>query len=71
MDISTIIGFVFGTICILVSIILGEGLFKQFMDAPSVFIVVGGLASALLIAYPIPFPLAYMKLLLFQLHLLL
>lgn len=54
MDISTIIGIIMGTVCILISIILGEGMFGQFADGASVFIVVGGIISALLIAYPIP-----------------
>ena len=54
MDISTIIGLIAGTVCILVSIILGEGTFMQFWNAPSVFVVVGGVLCAMFVAYPIP-----------------
>lgn len=54
MDISTVIGLVVGTICIIVSIIIGGGGIMDFVDMPSVFIVIGGTACALLVAYPIP-----------------
>lgn len=54
MDISTIIGLISGTVCILASIILGEGTFMQFWNAPSVFVVVGGVICAMFVAYPIP-----------------
>lgn len=54
VDISTIIGLVAGIVCVLVSIILGDGTFKQFADGASVFVVFGGCISAMLVAYPIP-----------------
>lgn len=61
MDISTIIGLITGIICILVSIVLGEGTFTQFTDAPSIFIVVGGLIASMIIAYPTPQLLSGLK----------
>lgn len=54
MDISTIIGLVFGVACIIISIFWGEGTLGAFFDPASVFAVIGGTIAALLIAYPIP-----------------
>lgn len=54
VDISTIIGLLFGNICIVVSIILAQGRFALFIDGPSIFIVFGGVIAAMLVAYPIP-----------------
>lgn len=54
MDISTVLGLVFGIVCIVISIILGEGSVMQFVDGASVFVVIGGVISSVLIAYPIP-----------------
>lgn len=54
MDISTVLGLVAGTICIVVSIIIGGGGIMDFIDMPSVFIVIGGTICALLVSYPMP-----------------
>jgi len=57
MDISTIVGSVFGTVCILVSIMLTSdwGLdpnnLIRFIDIPSVFIVIGGTLATMLMRY--------------------
>ena len=57
MDISTIVGTVFGTICILVSIMLTSdwGLdpnnLIRFLDIPSVFIVIGGTLATMMMRY--------------------
>lgn len=51
MDIATIAGLVAGVFFLVVSILLGGSL-GSFADAPSVMIVIGGSASALLISYP-------------------
>ena len=50
MDISTIGGFVFGIICIVVSIILAGG--GRFIDMPSVFVTIGGTVASVFISYP-------------------
>lgn len=52
MDLATIIGMVLGSIFIAIAIMLG-GSFSQFMDAPSVLIVVGGGLAATLIRFPL------------------
>lgn len=54
MDISTLIGLGMGFGCILISIILSKGRMILFLDAPSAFIVFGGLIAALLVTYPLP-----------------
>lgn len=55
MDISTILGFIVGVVCIITSIIIGGGsLTEGFIDGPSVFIVFGGIIAAMLVSYPIP-----------------
>ena len=54
MDISTILGFVVGTVCIIISIYQGGGTIGDFADGASVFIVIGGTICALLVAYPMP-----------------
>ena len=55
MDISTILGFVIGVVCIVISITIGGGkLTEGFLDAPSAFIVFGGTIAAMLVSYPIP-----------------
>lgn len=61
MDISTIIGLVWGIICVIVSIILGQGRIMLFVDWPSIFIVFGGIVAAMLVAYPIPKLVAGLK----------
>lgn len=66
MDLSTIIGFILGIVLILISIMLGTdpetgawmltpGNLIAFYDLPSIAIVVGGVAAALLISYPLDF----------------
>lgn len=52
MDKSTLIGFLLGIICVVVSILLG-GRLSLFFDVPSLLIVVGGTAAALLISFPL------------------
>lgn len=54
VDISTLLGLIIGNACIIISIIIGGGAIGQFIDAPSIFIVIGGMISALLVAYPVP-----------------
>lgn len=54
MDISTVLGLVVGTVCVIVSIFWGGGTPMRFVDPASVFIVFGGTIGALLIAYPMP-----------------
>ncbi|GIK51707.1 MAG: MotA/TolQ/ExbB proton channel family protein [Planctomycetaceae bacterium] len=57
MDLATLFGLVFGTVCIVVSILIGGGwapaAVMDFVDAPSIFIVVGGTLAALAVAHPI------------------
>lgn len=60
MDIATLIGMIAGPICIIVSILLA-GRIILFWDIASIFIVFGGCASALLIAYPLNKFLAGLK----------
>jgi chemotaxis protein MotA len=52
MDLATIIGVVFGTIVILIAIVLGSGI-DIFINIPSVLIVVGGTIAASLIKFPL------------------
>jgi chemotaxis protein MotA len=52
MDLATIIGIVAGAGVILIAIFLG-GSINQFIDAPSVLIVIGGGTAATLIRFPI------------------
>ncbi len=52
MDIATIVGMIGGAAFIATAILLG-GSFSQFMDGPSVMIVVGGGLSATLIRFPL------------------
>ena len=61
MDISTIIGLVWGIICVIVSILLGQGRLMLFVDMPSIFVVFGGVIAAMLVAYPIPKLIAGLK----------
>lgn len=53
MDIATLVGLVAGTIFLILSIILSGGRLLLFVDVPSMMIVFGGTAAALLISYPI------------------
>ena len=52
MDLATILGILGGTAFIVVAIMLG-GSFGQFMDGPSVMIVIGGGMAATLIRFPL------------------
>ncbi len=52
MDLATIIGIIGGAAFISIAILLG-GSFGQFMDGPSVLIVIGGGISATLIRFPL------------------
>lgn len=52
MDLATILGMLAGSAFIALAILLG-GSFGQFMDAPSVLIVVGGGMAATLIRFPL------------------
>ncbi len=57
MDIGTIFGLSFGTFAILLSIVIGNGgdvgAIGDYVDGPSIFIVIGGTASAMMISYPL------------------
>lgn len=52
MDLATILGMTFGAIVIAVAILLG-GSFGQFVDVPSILIVLGGGMAATLIRFPL------------------
>jgi len=52
MDLATIIGIIGGAAFIAAAILLG-GSFSQFMDGPSVMIVIGGGVAATLIRFPL------------------
>ncbi|WP_029042549.1 motility protein A [Cucumibacter marinus] len=52
MDLATIIGIIAGAAVIALAIFLG-GSFAQFVDLPSIFIVIGGGTAATLIRFPI------------------
>lgn len=55
MDISTLLGLLGGTACIIISIFWAGGdPINDFIDMPSIFIVFGGLIGSMLISYPIP-----------------
>lgn len=54
MDIATLGGFIVGWILIIISILLAKASIMQFVDMPSVLIVFGGTACALLMSYPLP-----------------
>lgn len=50
MDLGTIIGFVFGLVCLVVSILLG-GTIDAYIDVPSVFVTLGGGLASTVISY--------------------
>ncbi len=50
MDIATLVGFLFGVFCIVVSILL-NGSILNFYDVPSMFITVGGGLASVFISY--------------------
>ncbi|MGL4798674.1 MAG: motility protein A [Cellulosilyticaceae bacterium] len=53
MDITTIIGLIAGFVFMIISILIA-GRIDLFVDAASILIVFGGIASALLVSYPLP-----------------
>lgn len=55
MDIATLIGFLLGLASIAYSIISAAGLsgFMEFIDVPSIVIVIGGTIAAVLVSYPL------------------
>ena len=65
MELGTLIGLVFGVVCILAAIIiLGEmnpAAILEFVDPPSIFIVIGGTLSAGLISVKLPRFVGYWK----------
>ncbi|HHV98213.1 MAG TPA: motility protein A [Clostridiaceae bacterium] len=50
MDIATIGGFIFGVVCIVVSILL-DGTLRSFYNVPSIFITLGGGIASIVISY--------------------
>ncbi len=52
MEITTILGIVLGFVCIIVSILL-SGELATYVDFPSIFVVVGGVISATIAAFPV------------------
>jgi chemotaxis protein MotA len=61
MDLGTIIGLALGCVLISGSIFSGGGSLMQFFDLPSVLLVFGGAASAVLVSYPLDFILGFPK----------
>lgn len=53
MDISTIIGSIVGIVCVIYGIISSGGEFSGFIDAASLYIVIGGTVAGLLISTPL------------------
>lgn len=50
---TTLIGIIAGLACILIGIFLNDGILSSFWDAPSIFIVLGGTLSTLVVSYPV------------------
>lgn len=61
MDIATLVGLVSGFIFIVVSILISGSSIMLFIDMPSVFIVFGGCIASLLVSYPLPKFLEFIK----------
>lgn len=53
MDIGTVIGLIFGIVCIMGSMVLGGGNPLSLVNVPSMLVVFGGTGGALLMAYPL------------------
>ncbi len=51
MDFTIILGLIFGTACIVISILL-DGSLGSFADLPSVFITIGGTIASTIISFP-------------------
>jgi chemotaxis protein MotA len=52
MDIATIIGLVLAAVSIIGSIFVGGSNLQTFIDAPSIFVVIGGVTAAIFIKWP-------------------
>ena len=52
MDLATIIGFVGGAACIVMSVLTSGGSMKNIIDIPSVFMTIGGSLCAIFILAP-------------------
>ncbi len=52
MEITTLFGMLFGLVCIVISIFLG-GSIADYINIPSIFIVVGGVIASTIISYPL------------------
>lgn len=52
MELTTIIGLVTGVVCVVVGIML-QGIFSDYIDIPSLFIVLGGTLAATILNYPL------------------
>ena len=52
MELTTIVGLLAGVICVVSGIML-QGAFSDYIDMPSVFIVVGGTLAATILNYPL------------------
>ena len=53
MDIGTVVGLIFGVVCILGSMIIGGGNPVSLINVPSIIVVFGGTSGALLMGFPI------------------
>ena len=53
MDLATIIGFVGGAACIVMSVLISGGSMKNIIDIPSVFMTIGGSLCAIFILAPL------------------
>jgi len=53
MDITSLIGFLLAWALIIGSILIGNAPFTAFIDIPSVLVVIGGAASAAMMAFPL------------------
>lgn len=61
MDISTILGFVVGAACIVMSVLTSGGTLGGIIDIPSVFMTIGGSYAAILIMSPLSKALGVFK----------
>ena len=53
MEITTLLGMVFGFACIVITIILPGTPISDYIDLPSVFIVFGGVIASTIVSYPL------------------
>lgn len=61
MDLGTIIGLILGFVMILMSILTSGGALGSYIDIPSIFMVIGGSFSALMVGNPLQRVLGMMK----------